>query len=61
MRALIALAAGSYLIAAFVAASMGLDWLIEGFGLHPALAFPFALASACLAYWTASIWDAIRD
>lgn len=55
MKALLAIASGSYLIAAVVAASMGLDWLIEGYGLHPAIAFPFALAASGLAYWTAGI------
>jgi len=57
VKTLCAIAAGSYLIAAFVAASMGLDWLTVGYGLHPAIAAPVALAGGCLACLAADIGD----
>lgn len=55
MKALLAFASGLYMIAAFMAASAGLDYMIEGFGLIPWLAFPVAAACAGMSYFTAHI------
>lgn len=55
MKTLLAFASGLYLIAAFMAASAGLDYLVEGYGLNPWLAFPVAAACAGMSYFTAHI------
>lgn len=55
MKTLLAFASGAYLISAFVAASFGVDYLVEGVGLNPWLAFPATAVCAGMSYFTAHI------